>query len=87
MKSDLTKSEIEKYVQEIFSKKSSPSEIKKAKKLAMSRKIMLGEYRKRFCKKCCSLFNSNNSEVRIKNGLKIIRCKECKTISRYKLKN
>ena len=86
MKSDLTKSEIEKYVQEVFSKKSSPNEIKRAKKLAMNKKIRLGEYRKRFCKKCYSQYNSSNSEVRIKNGLKVIRCKECKTISRYKIK-
>lgn len=86
MKSDLTKQEINEHIKNIFSKESSAKEVKKAKKLAMSKRIKLGEFKKKFCKKCYSIFNSNNSEIRIKRGLKVIRCKECKSISRYKMK-
>ena len=86
MKSTLTKQEINEHIKNIFSKESSAKEIKKAKKLAMSKNIKLRELRKKFCKKCYSLFNSNNSEIRIKKGLKVIRCKECKFVSRYKIK-
>jgi len=86
MKSDLTKQEINEYIKNVFSKESSAKEIKKAKKLAMNKRIKLGEFKKKFCKKCYSMFNSNNSEIRIKKGFKVIRCKECKSISRYKLK-
>jgi len=86
MKSDLTKQEINEYIKDIFSKESSAKEIKKAKKLAMSRNIKIKEFKKKFCKKCYSMFNSKNSKVRIKNGFKVILCKECNHISRYKLK-
>jgi len=84
MKPLLTKQEINEYIKNIFSKESSIKEIKKAKKLAMSKNIKLGEFKKKFCKKCYSMFNSNNSEIRIKNGFKITKCK-CGYISRYKL--
>ena len=86
MESDLSKKEIEEYIKNIFSKESSAKEIKKAKKLAMSRNIKLKELRKKFCKNCYALFNSKNSEIRIKKGLKVIRCRECKFVSRYKIK-
>jgi RNase P subunit RPR2 len=86
MKSKLSKLEIEEQIKYIFSKNSSPNEIKKIKKLAMTKNIKLGILKKRFCKKCYSLFNSNNSEVRIKKPLKLIKCKNCNHISRYKLK-
>jgi RNase P subunit RPR2 len=86
MKSELTRPEIEKHLKEVFSKQSSVKEIKKAKKLAMSKRIKLGELKKKFCKKCYSIFNSNNSEVRVKKGFLVIRCKECKYVSRHKLK-
>ena len=86
MKIKSSKQETEKRIKQIFSENSSPNEIKKAKKLAMSKNIKLGNLRKRFCKKCYSLFNSKNSEIRIKKGLKIIKCKNCDYISRYRLK-
>ena len=86
MKSDLTKQEINEHIKNVFSKQSSAKEIKSAKKLAMKKRIKLGEIKKKFCKNCYSIFNSKNSEIRIKNGLKVIRCKECKQVSRYKLK-
>ncbi|VVB78721.1 Uncharacterised protein [uncultured archaeon] len=85
MKSELSKSETEKYIKEIFSKKSSEKEIRYAKKLAMSKNIKLGNLRKKFCKKCYLPFNSDNSKIRLKKGFKIVECK-CGHKSRYKLK-
>lgn len=86
MKIKLSKSEIQEEVKKVFSKNPSKEEIKKIKRLANSKNIKLKEYRKLFCKKCFVVFNSNNSEIRIKKGLKIIRCKNCGKISRYKLR-
>jgi len=85
METKLSKQETEKKINEIFSNNPNLEEIKKTKKLAMSKNIKLGKLRKKFCKKCCSLFNSNNSKIRIKKGFKIIKCK-CGYISRYKIK-
>ena len=89
VKTDFTKKDIETKLQEFFGGNNVPTkqEIKKIKKLAMSKNIKLGDYRKKFCKKCYSFFNSNNSEVKIKENIKVIRCKECGLVSRYKLKN
>ncbi len=81
-----SKQETERKIKQVFSNNPNPKEIKKAKKLAMSKNIKLGNLRKKFCKKCYLLFNSENSEIRIKNGLKIIKCKKCRYASRYKLK-
>ena len=86
MKSKQSRKETEEKIKEIFSGNPSAKEIKKVKKLAMSKNIKIGELRKKFCKKCYSLFNSKNSEIKIKKGFKIIKCKDCKNISRYKLK-
>ena len=85
MKNKLSKNEIEAKIKSMFSQNPSPKEIKKIKKLAMSKNIKLKELRKRFCKRCYNLFNSENSEIRIKKGKKIIKC-ECGYISRYKSK-
>jgi len=85
MKTKSSKQETEKKINEIFFNNPSPEEIKKIKKLAMSKNIKLRDLRKKFCKKCYSLFDSNNSKIRIKNGFKIIKCK-CGYVSRYKIK-
>ncbi len=85
MKSKLSKQEIQNKIKEIFSNNPSPKQIKKAKTLASSKNIKLTNYKKRFCKKCLTLFNSSNHETRIKKPLKIIKCKSCGSISRYKL--
>lgn len=86
MKSNLNRQETEEYIKQVFSKKSSQKEIKSAKKLAMGRNIKLGNLRKKFCKKCYTLFNSENSEIRVKKGFKIIKCKNCRNTHRYKLR-
>jgi RNase P subunit RPR2 len=86
MKNEFSKKQIEDMIKDRFSKNYlSPEDIKKIKKLAMSKNIKLKEYKKRFCKKCYSMFNSENYEIRIKKPYKIIRCKTCGNISRYKL--
>ena len=88
MKDKITKQEIEDKIKSVFEKTNpSSQEIKKIKKLAASKNIKLKGLRKRFCKKCYSLFNSKNSEIRIKNGFKIIKCKTCGYINRWKIKN
>ena len=86
MKPNLSKSEIEEKIKHVFSGNPSPDEIRKIKKLAMSKNIKLGELRKRFCKKCYALFNSSNSEIRIKRGFKTVKCKECGFVSRWRIK-
>jgi RNase P subunit RPR2 len=85
MKTKSSKIEIEEQIKKIFSSNPTQKQIKKAKKLAMSRNIKLKELRKKYCKKCYLLFNSNNSKIRIKNNIKIIKCKGCNYISRYKI--
>jgi predicted Zn finger-like uncharacterized protein len=86
MKNNLSKLEIENKINDTFSKNPSKEQIRKIKKLAMSKNIKLGELKKDFCKKCYTLYNLQNSEIRIKNGFKKIKCKTCGFISRYKIK-
>jgi len=85
MKTKISKSEIQEQINQIFQSNPSPKQIKKAKQLAMSKNIKLGKLKKHFCKKCLTFFTPNNSEVRIKNPLKIVKCKICNHISRYNL--
>jgi len=85
MKSNLSKQEIQEKIKHVFSKNASNEEIRKIKKLASSKNIKLKDYKKKFCKKCFSLFNSGNSQIRIKKGFKIIKC-NCGKISRHKLR-
>ena len=85
MKTKLSIKETEDKIKKTFSDFPTPNEIKKAKKLAMSKNIKLSVLKKKFCKKCYSLFSPENSEIRIKKGFKIIRCKGCGNISRWKI--
>jgi RNase P subunit RPR2 len=81
----LNKLEIEKEIKQVFSKNPNQKEIKKIKKLAMSKNIKLGSLRKKFCKKCYNLFDSKNSETRVKKWFKIVKCKKCNYVSRWKM--
>lgn len=83
----MTKTETEKEIKNFFYRKLSPEEIKKIKRLAMAHQIKLGSLRKKFCKKCFSLFNSKNSEIRIKNRMKSIKCRNCGYVNRWKIKS
>jgi len=87
MKERFSKTETEKKIKEFFEEveNKSSKEIKKIKKLAMGKNIPLKELGKKFCKKCFSPFG--NSKTRIRNGMKIIECKNCGQISRWKIKN
>lgn len=82
----LSKKETEKEIYNIFSSDPTPKQIKKAKKLAMSKNIKLGNLRKKYCKKCYNFFKPSNIQIRIKKNIKLIKCKNCGYISRYKLK-
>ncbi len=79
----LNKEEVKKEIEKSFSKKLFPEEIKKIKRLAMKYNIKLKGLRKKFCKRCYSLLD--NANVRIKSGKKIVKCKNCGFISRWKL--
>ena len=62
-----------------------PKEVKKIKRLAMRHGIKLGDKRKLFCKNCYSIFSSGNSQIRIKDKRKIIKCNSCGHISKWRL--
>jgi len=84
----LPKEEALKKIREFFKdiENKSPKEVRKIKRLAMKHNIKLGELRKKFCKKCYSVFNSKNCEIRIKNKIKRVKCLNCGYVARWKLK-
>lgn len=86
MKTKLSKSQIQKQIEEFFSdvKNKTPREVKQTKRLAMSKNIPLKEKRKLFCKKC--LMPYKNPKISIKKNRKIIECENCSYIARWKLK-
>jgi RNase P subunit RPR2 len=81
----ISKTEAKKKIEDFFKdiKNKSSKEIKKIKKLAMSKKVPLKEKRKLFCKKCFSVYK--NPEIRIRNKIKSVKCKNCNYISRWKI--
>jgi RNase P subunit RPR2 len=82
----LNKLEIEKEIKQVFSKNQNQKDIKKIKKLAMSKNLKLGSLRKKFCKKCYCFFDSKNSQTRIKKGFKTIKCKKCNYVSKWRVR-
>lgn len=89
MRSLLSKTEAKEKIEEFFKnlKEKKPEQIKKIKRLAMHYHISLNQYKRLYCKKCYSVFNSLNSETRIKKRFKTIKCKNCGNIKIYKLKS
>jgi len=83
----LPKLEAKKQISEFFFniKDKSPKEIKKIKGLAMGNNIPLREQRKKFCKKCLTPY-SGEEKIRIKKGKKVIVCKKCGYVSRWRIK-
>ena len=81
----ISKTEAKEEIKEFFKgiKNKTPKEIKKIKKLAMSKNISLKEKRKLFCKKCLNPYK--NPKIRIKNRIKSIACENCGYISRWRL--
>jgi len=86
MKKKLSKTDVEKQIQEFFLniKSKGPKEIKKIKRLAMAHNYKLKEKRKLFCKNCLNPYI--NPEIRIKNKIKIVKCEQCEIVSRWKIK-
>jgi len=82
----LSKQETEEQIKQIVNSQPTLKQIKKAKRLAMSKNIKLGSLRKKFCKKCLTFFTPNNSEIRIKKSFKVVRCKSCGNVGRYRIK-
>ena len=82
----LSKKEAEEFIKKSFEENLSKESLKNLKLLAMSKNIKIGGMKKRYCKKCYSLFTTKNSEIRIKKPYKKIKCKNCGYIARYKLK-
>ncbi len=86
MKNKISKLGVKKQIQEFFSniKDKSPREVRKIKRLAMSKNIPLKDLRKTFCKKCLSPYK--NPKTRVKKGMKIVICKNCGYKSRWVVK-
>jgi RNase P subunit RPR2 len=83
MKADISKSEAKEKIDSFFKKEEfSAEEVKKIKRLAMKFKIRLGEYRKKFCKKC--LFRLKG-KTRISDENKSIVCENCGFVNKFKM--
>jgi len=81
IKRDKAKEKIESFFSNIKNK--TPKEIKKIRRLAMSHNIKLKAKRKLFCQSCFSPLN--NTKIRIKKGLKAIKCLSCGNVMRWKI--
>jgi predicted Zn finger-like uncharacterized protein len=86
VKSKKSRQEIEEEIKHLLLNNPLPNKIKKLKKLAMSKNVKLGKFKRLFCKKCYSLFNSKNSEIRIRDNFKMVKCKNCNKIHRWRIK-
>jgi len=82
----LSRSEAKKQIEEFFKNVEDKTlkDVKKIKRLAMKHNIPLKEKRKMFCKKCLRPYQNPN--IRIKKGLKIIICRNCEGISKWRVK-
>ena len=86
MKKGLSKKEAEKKIENFFKNENLDAEqVKKIKKLAMKHHILLGNYRKRFCKKCFS--DLRRGSMRIKGMYKSVECLKCREKNRWKMTN
>jgi len=85
MAKKISKSEAREEIEEFFKnvEGKTPKQIKKIKRLAMKHNIPLKEKRKLFCKNC--LNPHRIPKIRIKDKMKIIMCKNCGYVSRWKL--
>jgi len=83
MKTTLSKTEVQKKIDELFKRNSfSPEEVKKIKRLAMHYKIKLKDYRKSFCKSC---LHKLEGKIRMSKTHKIVECKYCNYRNKFKL--
>ncbi|MEK6884035.1 MAG: hypothetical protein AABY22_30680 [Nanoarchaeota archaeon] len=88
MKDKISKQEAVRKIDDFFSNldRKTGKEIKKIKRFSMHYHISLNKYKSLYCKKCFSVFNAGNSEIRIKKGFKIVKCKKCGNIQRKRIK-
>ncbi len=81
----LSKKEAQEIVQEFFeNQRIEPSRVKKIKTLAMNHRIRLGEYRKKFCKKC--YVDLTLGTVRLNKKHKQVICGVCGTVNKWIIK-
>ena len=87
MKNKLSKQESQKKIDEFFKqdKELDSKYMKKMKKLAMRYNLKLGNYRKRFCKKCYSDLKHNYGKIRVTKTHKILECKKCGFMNKWKI--
>jgi RNase P subunit RPR2 len=90
MNKKISKKEAKEKVDNFFSelKNKDTESIMKMKRLAMHHHISLNKYKRLYCRKCLSIFDSKNSNMRIKKLSKIILCKNCgyRSVFRMNLK-
>lgn len=86
MKNKISKTDVQNQIDDFFKniREKSSSDIKKIKKIAMSKKIPLKEKRKLFCKYCLNPYKGLE-KIRIKNKIKSIECHKCGKVSRWKI--
>ncbi len=84
MKKKISKKETLEKVHKFFKSLEDKDEddVKKIKRLVMSKNIPLKKNRKKFCKKCLKPYKA--PKTRIKNKIKIVTCENCGHISRWK---
>ncbi len=84
----LSKKESLEEIEAFFSNptKKTSQEVQKMLKTATAHNIKLKEKRKLFCKKCFTIFNARNSEIRIKKEMKRVKCLVCNAAQRWKIK-
>jgi len=87
MKKDFSRKEIECLLNEFVEssgKNKNSDDIKRLKKLSMSKNIKFKKARKLFCKKCSAVYC--NPKIRIKKGMKTVTCEKCGFVNRWNIK-
>ena len=86
MRKKISKVQAKEKINQFFSnlKFKTPKDVKKIKKIAMSHNLKLKEKKKLFCKKCLTPYM--NPKTRIKKNVKIMVCRNCNYVSKWKIK-
>lgn len=84
MKTKISKLEAKEKIENFFEQdKIEAKYVKKIKRLAMKFHIRLGNYKRRFCKKCLSDLRDGN--IRINKSWKNVKCKKCNYVNKWKI--
>lgn len=86
MKKKLSRKEAQEKIDGFFrqSEELDPKDVRKIKRLAMAYNIKLGDYRKRFCKKCLS--DLRKGKIRVTKNFRSVECAVCGARNRFKIK-